>query len=237
MSHLCTNSWQKIWRSHYDFFFAALVSPGSVCCIHRPPTSKLHTIISCKGADALGTVRKQSHSLHVAVCQFDGYKKSIYQVKLFHLICVSGKCFDCSMTILHGVSDKYDVHRATLCCISLHRCCFGLETKVIFKISTHPCYPRNFDSRRRQAVVRHSSGSCQAVDRQSSGSHQAVFRQLSGSHQVIVRQSSGSCQPSSGSHQAVIRQSSGSCQAVIRQSSGSHQAVVNSCSSQVKPSS
>ena len=50
------------------FFFAALVSPGSVCRIHRPPTSKLHTIISCKGADALGTVRKQSYSLHVAVC-------------------------------------------------------------------------------------------------------------------------------------------------------------------------
>ena len=67
-------------------FFAALVSPGSVCRIHRPPTSKLHTIISCKGADALGTVRKQSHSLHVAVCQFDGYTISIYRVKLLHLL-------------------------------------------------------------------------------------------------------------------------------------------------------
>ena len=93
MSHLCTNSWQKIWRSRYDFLFAALVSPGSVCRIHRPPTSKLHTIISCKGADALGTVRKQSHSLHVAVCQFDGYKKSMYRLKLFHIYLSKWKVF------------------------------------------------------------------------------------------------------------------------------------------------
>ena len=27
----------------------------------------------------------------------------------------------------------------TLCCISLRRCCFGLETRVIIKILTHPC--------------------------------------------------------------------------------------------------
>ena len=31
------------------------------------------------------------------------------------------------------------------CCICLHGCCFGLETRVISKISTHPCNPRNFD--------------------------------------------------------------------------------------------
>ena len=30
----------------------------------------------------------------------------------------------------------------TVCCISLGRCCFGLE---IIKISTHPFYSRNFD--------------------------------------------------------------------------------------------
>ena len=30
-------------------------------------------------------------------------------------------------------------------CISLRRYCFGLETRVILKISTHHCYPRNFD--------------------------------------------------------------------------------------------
>ena len=33
----------------------------------------------------------------------------------------------------------------TLCCISLCRCCFGLETRVITKVSTHPCYPINVD--------------------------------------------------------------------------------------------
>ena len=33
----------------------------------------------------------------------------------------------------------------TLCCISLGRCCFGLETRVIIKIWTHPCYPINVD--------------------------------------------------------------------------------------------
>ena len=32
----------------------------------------------------------------------------------------------------------------TLCCIRLRRCCFGLETRVIIKISTNPCYPRNW---------------------------------------------------------------------------------------------
>ena len=35
--------------------------------------------------------------------------------------------------------------KCTLCCICLHRCCFGLEVKVIIKISTHPFFPRNFD--------------------------------------------------------------------------------------------
>ena len=29
----------------------------------------------------------------------------------------------------------------TLFCVSLRRCCFGLKTRVIVKISTHPCYP------------------------------------------------------------------------------------------------
>ena len=149
MSHLCTNSWQKIWRSRYDFFFAALVSPGSVCRIHRPPTSKLHTIISCKGADALGTVRKQSHSLHVAVCQFDGYTISIYRVKLLHFIWVGGKCFvlvHCCMTILHQVSDKYDMHRATyvLCCkgLDLARCisCLSKSSQAANKKVSDPCH-------------------------------------------------------------------------------------------------
>ena len=32
-----------------------------------------------------------------------------------------------------------------LCCISLHRCCFRLKTRVIIKISTHPCDPINVD--------------------------------------------------------------------------------------------
>ena len=34
----------------------------------------------------------------------------------------------------------------TLCCISLGRCCFGLETRVIIKISKNPSkYPLNVD--------------------------------------------------------------------------------------------
>ena len=33
----------------------------------------------------------------------------------------------------------------TLCCISLRRCCFGLETRIIIKFLTHPCYPINVD--------------------------------------------------------------------------------------------
>ena len=33
----------------------------------------------------------------------------------------------------------------TLCCISLGRCCLGLETRVIIKISTYPCCPINVD--------------------------------------------------------------------------------------------
>ena len=33
----------------------------------------------------------------------------------------------------------------TLCCISLGRYCFGLETRVIIKFSTHPCYPLNMN--------------------------------------------------------------------------------------------
>ena len=33
----------------------------------------------------------------------------------------------------------------TLCCISLGRCCLGLETRVIIKISKNPCYPINMD--------------------------------------------------------------------------------------------
>jgi hypothetical protein len=32
----------------------------------------------------------------------------------------------------------------TLCCISLSRCYFGLETKVIIKILTHPGYTRDY---------------------------------------------------------------------------------------------
>ena len=32
-----------------------------------------------------------------------------------------------------------------LCCICLGRFCFGLETRVIIKISKNPCYPTNFD--------------------------------------------------------------------------------------------
>ena len=31
----------------------------------------------------------------------------------------------------------------TVCCICLPSCCFGLETRVIVKISPHPCYPIN----------------------------------------------------------------------------------------------
>ena len=154
---MCTNSWQKIWRSRYDFLFAALVSPGSVCRIHRPPTSKLHTIISCKGADALGTVRKQSHSLHVVVCQFDGYKKSIYRVKLFHFICVGGKCLvlmHCCMTILHQVSDKYAELHTYL------RMLKGLDLawciNRLVKKQFHSC----------QAVIKILSGSCHAIGSQ-----------------------------------------------------------------------
>ena len=33
----------------------------------------------------------------------------------------------------------------TLCCICLGRCCLGLETRVIIKISKNPCYPINVD--------------------------------------------------------------------------------------------
>ena len=33
----------------------------------------------------------------------------------------------------------------TLYCISLRRCCFGMETRVIIQILTHPCYPINVD--------------------------------------------------------------------------------------------
>ena len=35
--------------------------------------------------------------------------------------------------------------KCTLCCISLGRCCLGLEIRVIIKISTHSCYPINDD--------------------------------------------------------------------------------------------
>jgi hypothetical protein len=31
---------------------------------------------------------------------------------------------------------------STLCCICLRSCCLGLETGVIIKISTHPCYSK-----------------------------------------------------------------------------------------------
>ena len=37
---------------------------------------------------------------------------------------------------------KYIV--VTLCCICLSSCYFGLETRVIIKISKNPCYPINF---------------------------------------------------------------------------------------------
>ena len=43
---------------------------------------------------------------------------------------------------LQFLNDKIPV---TLCCISLGRCCLGLEIRVIIKISTHPCYPINDD--------------------------------------------------------------------------------------------
>ena len=43
----------------------------------------------------------------------------------------------------NATSNRFVSH--TLFCASLRRCCFGLETRVIVKISTHPCYPRNFD--------------------------------------------------------------------------------------------
>ena len=33
----------------------------------------------------------------------------------------------------------------TLCCISLRRCCIGMETRVFIQILTHPCYPINVD--------------------------------------------------------------------------------------------
>ena len=33
----------------------------------------------------------------------------------------------------------------TLCCIRLGRCCLGVETRVIIKISKNPCYPVNVD--------------------------------------------------------------------------------------------
>ena len=33
----------------------------------------------------------------------------------------------------------------TLWCICLGRCCLGLETRVIIKISKNPCYPVNVD--------------------------------------------------------------------------------------------
>jgi hypothetical protein len=33
----------------------------------------------------------------------------------------------------------------TLCCISLGRCCFGLETRVSIKTLKSPCYPINVD--------------------------------------------------------------------------------------------
>ena len=33
----------------------------------------------------------------------------------------------------------------TLCCISLGRCCLGLEIRVIIKVLKNPCYPINVD--------------------------------------------------------------------------------------------
>ena len=39
-----------------------------------------------------------------------------------------------------GMKKKYILY-----CICLRSCCFGLETRVIIKISTHPCYSRHFD--------------------------------------------------------------------------------------------
>ena len=37
------------------------------------------------------------------------------------------------------------IQKIHMCCISLHRCCFGLETRIIIKISTQSCYSINFD--------------------------------------------------------------------------------------------
>ena len=56
---------------------------------------------------------------------------------------------ECSYTILIN-KKKFGKNLRTFVSPLLHTqclctCCFGLETRVISKISTHPCYPRNFD--------------------------------------------------------------------------------------------
>ena len=49
-------------------------------------------------------------------------------------------------TWLLSYFDSYLEKRiVTLHCISLRRCCFGLETRVIIKILTHSCYSINLD--------------------------------------------------------------------------------------------
>ena len=49
----------------------------------------------------------------------------------YHVCAMPFKPVSCDHVVWH-----------TLCCICLGSCSFGLETRAI---STHPCYPRNFD--------------------------------------------------------------------------------------------
>ena len=56
-------------------------------------------------------------------------------------------CFDdIVLTILFWQYFFVDITLTlTLCCILIGRCCLGLETRVIIKISINPCYPINLD--------------------------------------------------------------------------------------------
>ena len=56
-------------------------------------------------------------------------------------------CFDdIVLTILFWQYFLVDIKLTlTLCCILIGRCCLGLETRVIIKISKNPFYPINLD--------------------------------------------------------------------------------------------
>ena len=82
----------------------------------------------------------QSKFLHTALWIIYFVKSIFYQKKkyLFTFLFRYGKNFQ--KCLFYSIRKRH-----TLCCICLGRCCLGLETRVIIKISKNPCYPVNVD--------------------------------------------------------------------------------------------